>query len=123
MTQTICDLCADRPAFDEYRRLVGVSVCGRCAEAVANAHHMAHSGEWLTWPNEPTTRRGFQKAVIPHAIRRAVYERDKYRCVECDTHIDLTLDHIKPESKGGETTEANLRTLCRPCNSRKGARE
>lgn len=43
-----------------------------------------------------------------------------YRCAYCDTHIDLTVDHIQPESLGGETKERNLQTLCRSCNSSKG---
>lgn len=34
----------------------------------------------------------------------------------------LSLDHIHPYSLGGEDTLGNLQTLCRPCNSRKGAR-
>jgi hypothetical protein len=59
---------------------------------------------------------------IPDWIRELVYERDKYRCVECAATEDLTLDHIYPWSLGGSDGPDNLRTLCRPCNSRKGAR-
>lgn len=59
---------------------------------------------------------------IPRGLRQAVYERDGYRCVECRVVDDLTLDHIWPWSRGGEDTFENLRTLCRPCNSRKGSR-
>ena len=57
---------------------------------------------------------------IPAAVRTAVYERDLYRCVTCGTHLDLTLDHIVPWSKGGPDTVENLQTMCRPCNSSKG---
>ncbi len=59
---------------------------------------------------------------IPAALRRVVLDRDEHRCVSCGSADDLTLDHIRPWSLGGEDTEDNLRTLCRPCNSRKGAR-
>jgi hypothetical protein len=59
---------------------------------------------------------------IPRHIRDAVYERDRQACVLCSATNDLTLDHIKPWSKGGPDTLGNLRTLCRPCNSSKGAR-
>jgi hypothetical protein len=59
---------------------------------------------------------------IPDTLRASIYERDGYRCVECEATEDLSLDHIWPFSKGGEDTYENLRTLCRPCNSRKGAR-
>lgn len=62
------------------------------------------------------------RAKIPAWLREAVYERDGYACVECGATDDLSLDHIHPWSLGGPDTFENLRTLCRPCNSRKGAR-
>jgi 5-methylcytosine-specific restriction endonuclease McrA len=62
------------------------------------------------------------RARIPDRLRIAVYERDGHQCVECDSTEDLSLDHIWPWSKGGQDSYENLRTLCRPCNSRKGAR-
>lgn len=62
------------------------------------------------------------RPAIPTSIRRAVLTRDGHRCVTCGARDDLTLDHIHPYSLGGPDTEENLRTLCRPCNSRKGAR-
>lgn len=60
------------------------------------------------------------KARIPSSLRTLVYERDAYRCVGCGGHTALSIDHIIPESEGGPTTEINLQTLCRPCNSAKG---
>lgn len=62
------------------------------------------------------------KKVIPGPLRTKVFERDAYRCVHCSAHIDLCVDHIHPESKGGTLDFDNLQTLCRPCNSSKGAR-
>lgn len=59
---------------------------------------------------------------IPDAIRLAVYERDGYACLHCGATEALSLDHIHPYSMGGEDTLENLQTLCRSCNSRKGAR-
>lgn len=50
-----------------------------------------------------------------------MFERDKYRCVNCGTHLNLSIDHIHPFSKGGSDDESNLQTLCRSCNSSKGA--
>lgn len=63
-----------------------------------------------------------KKAKIAGTLRKRVFERDAYRCVSCGTHIDLSCDHIVPESKGGPTTLSNLQTMCLPCNMRKGAR-
>jgi hypothetical protein len=64
----------------------------------------------------------YRKAKINGDLRRAVFERDAYRCVACAGFRDLTCDHRVPESKGGPTTLDNLQTMCRPCNSSKGAR-
>lgn len=65
---------------------------------------------------------GGSRRKIPAELRAAIYERDEYACLLCGSPDDLTLDHIYPWSKGGEDTLENLRTLCRPCNSSKGAR-
>jgi 5-methylcytosine-specific restriction endonuclease McrA len=58
-------------------------------------------------------------------IRRLVEARPSRSytaaCVECGATSELSLDHIYPHSLGGEDTIENLRTLCKPCNSRKGA--
>lgn len=62
------------------------------------------------------------KVSIPRALRKAVFDRDDYRCTSCGERFDLCADHKIPESQGGPTTLENLGTLCRRCNSRKGNR-
>jgi hypothetical protein len=64
----------------------------------------------------------YRKDKIPRSLWKRVMERDLYRCVTCDSHIDLCCDHIIPESKGGRTSFENLQAMCRSCNSRKGTR-
>lgn len=64
-----------------------------------------------------------RKKKIPQWLRVKVFERDAYRCVHCFGWVDLCADHIVPESKGGITTLENLQTLCRSCNSKKGAKK
>jgi 5-methylcytosine-specific restriction endonuclease McrA len=56
---------------------------------------------------------------IPGWLRRQVFERDEYRCVDCGAEDDLQCDHVMPVSRGGDTTFDNLQTLCCPCNARK----
>ncbi|WP_443090339.1 HNH endonuclease [Basfia succiniciproducens] len=64
----------------------------------------------------------YKKKRISHSLRMQVFERDKYRCVTCGTHLNLTCDHIFPEALGGETALSNLQTMCKSCNSKKGTK-
>ncbi|HUJ55151.1 MAG TPA: HNH endonuclease signature motif containing protein [Gaiellaceae bacterium] len=59
------------------------------------------------------------RTPIPTELRRAVFERDGGRCVECESSFDLQYDHILPVSRGGATTPENLQILCADCNRRK----
>jgi 5-methylcytosine-specific restriction endonuclease McrA len=58
--------------------------------------------------------------------RRNVYRRDGYACVYCGRAPGadgLTLDHVTPRSRGGQTTWLNCVTACMPCNARKADHE
>lgn len=59
------------------------------------------------------------RVAISTEIRRAVFERDGGRCVECDSNFDLQYDHVLPVALGGATTVQNLQLLCADCNRRK----
>jgi len=83
-------------------------------------------GYWMTTGDHPIEARWAigrddERAPIPPEVRQHVYARDSYRCVACGSPDRLSLDHIIPWSAGGPDTEDNLQTLCRPCNSSKGA--
>jgi 5-methylcytosine-specific restriction endonuclease McrA len=54
--------------------------------------------------------------------RRAVFARDSWTCQYCGTGTHLTVDHVVPRSRGGETNWDNIVTSCAPCNRRKGNR-
>ncbi|EJL6677310.1 HNH endonuclease [Vibrio cholerae] len=54
--------------------------------------------------------------------KSVVLKRDKYRCVKCGSQESLTMQHVIPYSRGGETTTRNLVTLCEPCNQKLGDR-
>ena len=55
--------------------------------------------------------------------RRALFARDGWSCVYCGTSGGrLTLDHVVPRSRGGESVWENVVTACAPCNLRKGDR-
>jgi len=53
--------------------------------------------------------------------RKAILARDNYQCQYCGRKDRaLTLDHVRPKTKGGETTWENLVACCQRCNGRKG---
>jgi 5-methylcytosine-specific restriction endonuclease McrA len=57
--------------------------------------------------------------------RRNIYARDASRCQYCGKKFstsELTLDHVVPRSRGGETTWTNMVCCCVICNVRKGGR-
>src|SRR6266540_5654557 len=63
------------------------------------------------------------RAVQRKISRRALVARDGWRCVYCGTSTGrLTLDHVIPRSRGGDSTWENVVTSCAPCNLRKGNR-
>lgn len=58
--------------------------------------------------------------------RLAIYLRDGLACCYCGFAVEegaqLSLDHLKPHSKGGSNSETNLVTCCTKCNSARGSR-
>lgn len=52
--------------------------------------------------------------------RQNVFRRDNYACLYCGDKENLTLDHVIPRSRGGQSTWKNLVTACKTCNSKKG---
>lgn len=71
----------------------------------------------------PTTRyttENFQH--LAKGRRLEIFERDRGVCRECGSGDWLTIDHIKPRSKGGTNAPSNLQTLCYDCNHLKADR-
>src|SRR3954454_1753926 len=63
------------------------------------------------------------RAVQRKISRPALFVLDGWRCVYCGTTAGrLTLDHVIPRSRGGESVWENVVTACAPCNLRKGNR-
>lgn len=96
---------------DAVLRARGIPSCLEMSEIREAARLLEIRGEKQSPKREP----------IPQWLRWKVLRRDGYKCVECFRTWDLTVDHIIPVSKGGATVYENLRAMCRPCNSRKGA--
>ncbi|HEX3871258.1 MAG TPA: HNH endonuclease [Pirellulales bacterium] len=57
--------------------------------------------------------------------RRNIFARDGNRCQYCGRRFptsELSLDHVIPRSRGGQTTWENIVCSCVKCNVRKGGR-
>jgi 5-methylcytosine-specific restriction endonuclease McrA len=80
------------------------------------------------------------KSGVPGSLRRRVFREAGYRCAACGivgeerrfprggygyytpvAGVFLSIDHIAPKSQGGSHERSNLRVLCTPCNTKKGA--
>lgn len=61
-----------------------------------------------------------QRDKMSPSLRYSILKRDNYRCRICGRSavdgVQLEVDHIIPVSKGGESIESNLQTLCQECN-------
>jgi 5-methylcytosine-specific restriction endonuclease McrA len=56
--------------------------------------------------------------------RRAIKEHFNCTCVYCGNNYEiheLTLDHVKAKTNGGESLTSNLVPACRKCNQGKGS--
>lgn len=65
-----------------------------------------------------TCRKRFKNRTskIRKSRRKAVLERDNYKCRKCGAIYTLTVHHIIPLHKGGGWELDNLITLCKPCH-------
>ena len=83
------------------------------------------ASDTFQWPH---VIRLVQYVRVPRAVqrkisRRALFARDGWRCVYCGTtNGRLTLDHVIPRSRGGDSVWENVVTSCAPCNLKKGNR-
>ncbi len=77
----------------------------------------------------PSVIRLLEYRRIPHQTRalsrKNILMRDRYTCQYCMKVLpagELTLDHVIPRSRAGESAWENLVACCHPCNNKKGSR-
>lgn len=98
------------------------------AEVVEAAEAMMHSERLAL--KVPLVIRLVTYVRIPARLnlpltRRNVLIRDGYTCQYCGAQPGkqaLTLDHVVPRARNGQTTWENVVVACAPCNQRKGNR-
>ncbi len=97
----------------------------RAFASYINAPDNSTSGQVML--QEPEGRRN--PRGVSDRLRFRIMKRDNFKCRKCgrspatDPTVILHVDHIKPWSKGGKTSEDNLETLCSICNLGKGNTE
>jgi 5-methylcytosine-specific restriction endonuclease McrA len=96
------------------------------AEVIEELDRPLHSASsTFPWPH---VIRLISYVRVPRAVkrkisRRALFARDGWRCAYCGSSTSrLTLDHVVPRSRGGDSVWENVVTSCAPCNLRKGNR-
>src|ERR1700738_5096816 len=113
------NICAARRAL--------VLVLKGVAAAEEESLHAIHSARAAV--RLPSVIRLLEYRRIPHQTRalsrKNILMRDRYTCQYCHKALpsnELTLDHVIPRSRAGETTWENLVACCHHCNNRKGNR-
>jgi 5-methylcytosine-specific restriction endonuclease McrA len=91
-------------------------------EALAQFVKFANTQE-MQPPTSKDVSSGHQTSRDPSLrLRFRVMKRDDFSCRACGASpalkpgLLLHVDHIEPWSRGGETVEENLQTLCEACN-------
>jgi len=76
--------------------------------------------------NSHPARRTQGSHWVRPSTRLAIHMRDGLACCWCGHAVEegerLTLDHLRPYSRGGSNAPANLVTSCAHCNSARGTR-
>lgn len=113
------NICAARRAL--------VLVLKGVASAEEVSAHNIHSARTST--RLPSVIRLLEYRRIPHQTRalsrKNILMRDRYTCQYCHRVMpsgELTLDHVIPRSRAGESSWENLVACCHPCNNKKGNR-
>ena len=108
-------------------RRAAVLVLKSRAELLERGHGALHS-ERLDL-DRPCVIRLVRYVRIPRDVhrrkitRKAVLARDSYTCQYCGREgSGLTVDHVIPRSRGGQTGWENIVAACAPCNRKKGNR-
>lgn len=76
--------------------------------------------------NLPATIRLLQRINVkwqpPRFRKAAIFTRDGWSCQYCRTDLhrsNMTIDHVLPKSRGGDTSWRNCVASCKNCNRRK----
>ena len=135
-------ICAKKGAkLKEKKISIVCKTCGNAFSAVPGTLYCSEDCRWhkgeafcatcgnvFTKHNERHRYCSSKCRVVPiTVVGFTIFERDDFRCVYCgrssiEDGVKLHVDHIFPESKGGQSVAENLITACESCNASKSAR-
>ena len=127
------------------RRALCLLFQGHARAVHPNSFSLHDFDDWRTLPshgdttrfaNTPSTRIAVPDVIllrwfngfVRHEVRFSrhnIFERDACHCQYCKRRLQraqLTLDHVMPQSRGGDESWENLVVACLPCNVKKGNR-
>src|SRR5688500_6811320 len=117
---------------DAVRLYYSEQVAYTCGEALDAVHGgiCARTGQQSCIEvNSIVATYGSNRAVpfgaIPPLNNAAVFKRDGHLCLYCGHRFydrDLSREHVRPLSQGGEDDWTNVATACRRCNNHKAGR-
>lgn len=110
-----------------WQKAVRLFFQGKC-EVIKSSDDALRGGDGTVVMNRPLVVRLIKmirmvyKNRVPYS-KRNVFTRDGFQCLYCGTKQQkLTIDHVKPQSRGGKTSFDNCVSACRACNNYKGNR-
>ena len=114
--------CLDRVLYPMGRCLFTVNG-GINARSGLKSHLAIHS--IICTPGYARTHLKRRADYMPPLGNLALFRRDAFLCLYCGGRFrasQLSRDHVRPLSRGGEDTWQNVITACRRCNHQKGGR-
>lgn len=122
-----------REVYDSYQAMVATESDRKVAEDVLNGGFWKVSEEareTIQWALREADRRksyAFRREeanlhIANRSVRKRIFKRDGQRCLHCGKTKSLSVDHVVAVVNGGGNDDENLQTLCRSCNSSKGAK-
>ena len=111
--------------FTNARRAITLLLSGK-AESVESSSRLVRSPS-LSFPLPAVIRLAvyIRKPFLDRVAfnKKNILRRDGYTCQYCGRRGErLTVDHVLPRSRGGETAWTNVVAACLRCNLRKGNR-
>lgn len=90
-----------------------------CHDCIVERQEQRREAKKRLW-HRKATRRKITRGGFLNKIRKQVLQRDNHKCVWCNTHKNLGLCSLIPESRGGKLEFDNFVCTCASCRPSKG---